>query len=450
MTHEPQKTVEEKKERAFLAGVILPDDGDYAVEYMEELRSLTETAGGVVVGEMVQKRDRPDRTYFLGKGKAHELAEQAGRSGANLIILDNDLSPAQARNLESLVKIRIVDRSQLIMDIFAAGARTRQARTQVELAQLEYTLPRLKRMWSHLSRIRSGIGMRGPGETQLEVDRRMIRRKISELKGDLVKFEKRKKREVQSREGFFKVCLVGYTNSGKSTLLNLLTGAAVAAEDRLFSTLDTRTRLWSLRDSLSVLLSDTVGFIRKLPHNLVASFHATLEETASADLLLHVVDCSHPLAAGHIDSVNRVLADLGVGATPQILIFNKVDRVDDFMEISCLGHDYPHHVVTSAVTGEGRDGLTSAVERCLLETYALLELEVPVSSGRLRAFVANRGDLLEKSDCNESTDDPEGVTRYVIRLPRCELGKLKEIASCEGAVVRETCSSRSEPGRDYL
>jgi len=451
MSRGPVKSIEENEERAFLAGVVFPGDGDFAEEYMEELRSLTETAGGVVAGELVQKRPGPDRTYFLGKGKALELADLAARSGANLIIMDNDLSPAQARNLERLVKLRVVDRSQLIMDIFAAGARTLQARKQVELAQLEYTLPRLKRMWSHLSRIRSGIGMRGPGETQLEVDRRMIRKKISELKRDLVKFEKRKKREVQSRESYFKVCLVGYTNSGKSTLLNHLTGASVEAEDKLFSTLDTRTRLWNLRDTLSVLLSDTVGFIRKLPHNLVASFHATLEETASADLLLHVVDCSHPLAAGHIESVNRVLAEIGVANTPQIMVFNKVDRVDDFMEVNCLAHEHPRHVVTSAVTGHGRDGLASAVAVHLLETYVLLEVDVPAASGRLRAFVAGRGDLIESGASDRSSSNHDGATRFLIRLPRRDVGRLREIVACEeGASLREASAMQRGRDPDYL
>jgi GTP-binding protein HflX len=397
---------------------------------MEELRSLTETAGGEVVGETVQRRAAPNQTTFMGKGKILELAEDARRRGATLLIMDNDLTPAQARNIERMTGLPLIDRSQLIMDIFAAGARTLQSRKQVELAQLEYTLPRLMQMWSHLSRIRSGIGMRGPGETQLEVDRRIIRQKISELKRSLKKIAGRKKREVASRDEFFKICLVGYTNSGKSTLLNRLTGARVKVEDRLFSTLDTRTRKWKLLNNQTALLSDTVGFIRKLPHHLVASFHATLEEAATADLLLHVVDCSRPSAERNIEAVNEVLAEIGVAATPQILVFNKTDRVDDFMEVNLLGRHAPAHILTSAVSGKGLDDLAERVERAILETYVLLEVGVPISSGRLRAFISDRGDIIESAS-------EDGFDNIRLRLPRSDLGRLREIAAAEKGRVND-------------
>ncbi len=422
---------EQPMERVFLSGVILPGENDLAEEYMEELQNLTETAGGEVVGQMVQKRNRPHQTTFLGKGKALELAQLAHQAGAALIIMDNDLSPAQARNIERITELRVVDRSQLIMDIFAAGARTLQARKQIELAQLEYALPRLKHMWSHLSRIRSGIGMRGPGETQLEVDRRIIRQKISELKRTLKDFENRKKREISSRDKFFKVCLVGYTNSGKSTLLNRLTGASVKVEDRLFSTLDTRTRKWDLGDNKVVLLSDTVGFIRKLPHHLVASFHATLEEAATADLLLHVVDCSRGAAERNILAVNSVLKDLGVSNTPQIIVFNKTDKVTDFMDVSVVVRSVRHNVLTSARTGEGLDELTDRISQYLVKTYACLEARLSIASGRLRAFIADRSEILD-------TTTHDSVDQIRFRLPRYELGRLHEIAAAENADIRES------------
>ena len=434
-TNTPGST-EQDVERVYLAGVVFPGEDEFASEYMEELKRLAKTAGGLVVGGAQQKRIRPHPSTFMGKGKILEIAADAKSLDASLLIVDNDLSPAQARNMEKLSGLPLIDRSQLIMDIFAAGARTLQARKQVELAQLEYTLPRLKRMWSHLSRIRSSIGMRGPGETQLEVDRRMIRLKISELKRSLKKIEGRKQREIGARGRYFKVSLVGYTNSGKSTLLNRLTGADVLVEDRLFSTLDTRTRKWDLDDSQTVLLSDTVGFIRKLPHHLVASFHATLEEAATADLLVHVVDSSQPAVERNMMAVNDVLGDLGVGATPQILVFNKTDLGGDFMEMTRLSRDLPFHVLTSAATGQGLDELTALVSRHQLDTFALLSATVPAAAGRLRAFIAEHGSVLT----SVSRDSVETIT---FRLPRWNLGQLRRIAVVENGVLEE------EPAREH-
>ncbi len=383
-----------------------------------------------MVGEAVQRRNTPDRTWYMGKGKAIEVAHEASQKSATILILDNDLSPAQARNLEKLTELRVVERSQLIMDIFASGARTLQARKQVELAQLQYYLPRLKRLWSHLSRIRSGIGMRGPGETQLEVDRRIVRRKIGELKKDLKGIGGRKKREVDSRKDLFKVCLVGYTNSGKSTVLNRVTSAAVKAEDRLFSTLDTRTRSWKLRKNLDVLISDTVGFIRKLPHHLVASFHATLEEAARADLLLHVLDCSHPAAAQHIKAVDSVLEEIGSKEIPRLLVFNKADLVDDFMEISDLARRYPAHVLVSAKDGQGMDKLKDRVCANLLDTYTEVMVDMPLSSGRLSAFLSSVGDVI----MSRQADGRHYVTA---RVPPREMGKLRELVVAQGALIEE-------------
>jgi GTP-binding protein HflX len=382
-----------------------------------------------VVGVISQRRSAPDTTYYMGKGKAQDTALEAARLAATLIIMNNDLSPAQARNLERLTGLRVVERSQLIMDIFASGARTLQSRRQVELAQMEYNLPRLKRLWSHLSRIKFGIGMRGPGETQLEVDRRIVRKKIAELKRELKGVENRKRLEIDSRQSFFKVCLVGYTNSGKSTLLNRLTGARVKAQDRLFSTLDTRTRKWALEGALQVLLSDTVGFIRNLPHHLVASFHATLEEAARADLLLHVVDGSHPAALNHIEAAEQVLNELGTTKIPRLLVFNKSDLVDDFMEISVLRSRFPSHVLASAKNGDGFEELAAAVREKLVATYAEVEVDMPIESGKLEAFLARVGDVI----VSRYDDGRHNVTA---RVPPFELGRLKELAGAQKADLR--------------
>ncbi len=419
----------EKAERAYLVGVILPGDEEHAEEYLQELRSLAETAGAVVKGVAVQRRSVPDKTSFMGKGKAMEVAHEASRHDATLLILDNDLSPAQARNLEEITGLRVVERSQLIMDIFAAGAQTLQARKQVELAQLQYFLPRLKRLWTHLSRIRSGIGMRGPGETQLEVDRRIVRRKIGELQRELKGFEKRKRLELDSRKSCFKVCLVGYTNSGKSTLLNRLTGARVKAENRLFSTLDTRTRRWALSKNLKVLLSDTVGFIRKLPHHLVASFHATLEEALTADLLIHVLDCSHPGALRHIEAVNQVLEDIGAAHVPRLLVLNKMDCITDFMEVGHLRNACGKHVLLSAKEGSGLDELTRCVQEQLIATYAEVQVDMPASAGRLQAYLARVGDVVVSRHRN-------GRHYVTARLPRFEMGRLRKLVSAHKAELR--------------
>lgn len=408
---------------------MLPEEKDSAQDDITELKKLAESAGAQVVGQTFQHRNKPDKTYFLGKGKAHEVAFEASQVDAALLIMNNDLSPAQGRNLERVTGLRVVDRSQLIMDLFASGARTLQARRQVELAQLEYFLPRLKRLWTHLSRIRSGIGMRGPGEQQLEVDRRIVRRKIGELKRELKGFENRKRLEIESRSNFFKVCLVGYTNSGKSTMLNRVTGASVLEADRLFSTLDTRTRRWELGGNLKVLLSDTVGFIRKLPHHLVASFHATLEEAATADLLIHMVDGSHPAAINQIEAVNQVLKDLNCAQIPQLMAFNKCDLITDFMEINLLRTRFPHHVVTSAKAGDGLDELAEKVGESLLATYAEVEVAMTAAAGKVAAFLAGVGDVAVSRQQN-------GQYFTTARVPPYMLGRLKALASEEDAELK--------------
>ena len=315
---EPKPNVSERdrqqsvdNESAILVGVVFPDTPP-ADDPLAELQGLAETAGTTVVGRMTQRREKAVGATYLGTGKLDELAALVKSLEADVILFDNELSPAQTRNIEIATCVKVLDRTELILDIFASRAQTYESRLAVELAQLEYSLPRLKRMWTHLSRLKMGIGMRGPGEKQLEVDRRLVEKRIHELRTELARIEKRKERQVAARRGHMTVSLVGYTNAGKSTLMNTLTDAGVKAKDQLFATLDTRTRRWQLPHWGPVLLSDTVGFIRKLPHRLVTSFKATLEETRQADLLLHVADASNPEFFNQVTAVFRVLGELGI------------------------------------------------------------------------------------------------------------------------------------------
>ncbi|MGE5411543.1 MAG: GTPase HflX, partial [Clostridiales bacterium] len=280
-------------------------------EHLDELEMLAFTAGAETIMKVIQDKDRTDSAYYLGKGKAEELAQLAEQNEIDILIFDDDLTPVQVRNLENLINKKILDRSGLILDIFATRAKTREAKTQVELAQLQYLLPRLTRAWTHLSKQYGGIGTKGPGETQIETDRRLIRTRISMLKGKLEKIESQRQTKSANRKNFIKASLVGYTNAGKSTLLNLLTDAGVLAENKLFATLDSTTRSIQIDNNQTVLLSDTVGFIRKLPHHLVASFKSTLNEVREADLILHVIDVSHPFFEEHMAVVDQTLKDLG-------------------------------------------------------------------------------------------------------------------------------------------
>src|SRR3954466_5230546 len=316
------------RERAILVGAPKKSEpAQVTDEHLEELERLTDTAGVDVVGQLIQRIDKPHPRLYIGEGKADELKEIVAAENATLVIFDDELSPAQGRNLEKVVGTRLMDRAELILDIFATRARSAEARAQVELAQLQYLRPRLTRMWAHLSRIRGGPGMRGPGETQLETDRRMVDLRITRLKDELEKVARQRVTQRKSRAGELRASLVGYTNAGKSSILRGLSGADVFVEDRLFATLDPTTRDVEVGEGYDVLLTDTVGFIRKLPHHLVASFRATLEEAAEADLLLHVIDSSHPGWEEQKDVVDEVLAELGMREQPQILVFNKIDRL---------------------------------------------------------------------------------------------------------------------------
>ena len=380
-------------ERAFLVSVALPERPWITDDPLAELRGLATTAGAVIVGGLTQRRDRINPGTYIGAGKLAELQEQVQAADADVIIFDNDLSPAQVRNLEKATNRKVLDRSELILDIFATRARTTEARLQVELAQLEYALPRLRQMWTHLSPMKGGIGLRGPGETQLEEDRRLVDARIRDLKAKLVEVQARKEREVRTRSEEHTVSLVGYTNAGKSTLMNALTGAGVRVEDKLFSTLDTRTRQWLIKDWGRVLLSDTVGFIRDLPHHLIASFKATLEEARQARLLLHVVDASDPTAEHQIASVKQVLEELGCGDKPTLLVLNKVDRLADRSYLDVLLRHHPQAVAISAATGKGLDVLQDAVIEALSADFAEVEVETDAGNGRVLAYLGAHADI---------------------------------------------------------
>lgn len=339
-------------EQAVLVGVIRPEQTRWQVdEHLDELAFLADTAGAEIKGRLIQKKAPVDSAFFIGRGKVEELNSYAQQVGAGLIIFDDDLAPAQIKNIERVCGCKIIDRSGLILDIFARRAKTREARTQVELAQLRYLLPRLTRQWTHLSRQVGGIGTKGPGETQLEVDRRQIRKRIRHLTEELEKIQREQNIRRKRREDVYKVALIGYTNVGKSTLLNILTESSVFVEDRLFATLDPTIRNARFSQIRPILMIDTVGFIRKLPHDLIASFRSTLAEAAEADLLIHVIDVSHPVFMEQISTVLDVLKTLKIDDRPILNVFNKIDKVSEPGLINRLIHDFPNAVPISAARG---------------------------------------------------------------------------------------------------
>lgn len=371
----------------------------------DEIRGLTEAAGAAVVAELTQKRQDIQLATYIGSGKLQELTDLVQTADADVVIFDNDLSPAQARNLEKALKVKVLDRSELILDIFATRAQTVESRLQVELAQLEYSLPRLKQMWSHLSRQKGGgIGLRGPGETQLESDRRLVGGRIRDLKRRLAEVQARKEREVQSRSAEHTVSLVGYTNAGKSHLMNTLTKAGVYVKNQLFSTLDTRTRQWRIRDWGRVLLSDTVGFIRDLPHHLVASFKATLSEARYAKLLLHVVDASSPQAEEHIRAVTAVLKELDSDKKPTILVLNKIDKLADRQALQVLEAHHPRAIAVSGLMGEGIDKLEEAVMGALAEEFAEAEVVTDAGNGRVLAYLNAHAEVYRQEFRDETNE----------------------------------------------
>jgi GTP-binding protein HflX len=403
-------------ESAILVGVELPDR-QTGRDNLDELAGLVETAGAEVVGRLTQRRSTPDQTTYIGKGKLEQLELMVRATDADAVIFDNNLAPAQIRNLERALGVKVLDRTEVILDIFSSRAQTHEARLAVELAQLEYSLPRLKRMWTHLSRIKAGVGMRGPGEKQLETDRRLVEKRIVELRGELNRVLHRKEREVAARNDRMTVSLVGYTNAGKSTLLNKLTGSNVLAEDKLFATLDTRTRRWQLPGWGPVLLSDTVGFIRDLPHSLIASFKATLEEARQADLLLHVADASNPAALEQIAAVYSVLEELGIREKDMLLVLNQIDAVDEPGAIEMLIERYPLAIPVSARTGQGLSRLAAAVSDALTQHFLDVDVETGVANGRLLAYLAKNGEILSRT----YSDDRVSIH---CRMPRKYVGQI--------------------------
>lgn len=413
MANPKREELQVSQKKAILVGVVGPDEPLNKEHALDELKGLVETAGVVVVGELVQQRATPHPAHYVGTGKLEELKQLVKQLDAELVVFDNQLSPAQGRNLEEETGAIIVDRSELILDIFASNAQTYEARLQVELAQLLYFRPRLKRLWTHLERIEGGVGAgRGPGEKQLETDRRLLDKRVAELKKKLKEVESRRERSVLKRSDQFTVGLVGYTNAGKSTLMNALTGADVYVANKLFATLDTRTRRWEIPQFGEILLSDTVGFVRNLPHHLVASFRSTMEEARRADLLLHVVDSSNPEAEFQIKTVLKVLGEIGIETGNVLLVLNKVDLAlaASRTTLDILRHEHPEAVAVSAVSGIGLEELRDAVTQ-RLGGYVRAVIETSAGNGKLLSFLAQHADVTER-------DYVDNRVHLQCRLPR--------------------------------
>ncbi|KAB2846443.1 MAG: GTPase HflX [Melioribacteraceae bacterium] len=382
-------------ERAILIGVRTSDiSKEKLEEHLDELEMLADTAGAETVFKIIQDRKRVDSAYFIGKGKAEEIAELIELNDIKLVIFDDDLTQTQARNLEKLFERKILDRSGLILDIFASHAKTNEAKTQVELAQLQYMLPRLTRAWTHLSKQYGGIGTKGPGETQIETDRRIIRTRISKLKEKLRHIEMQYETKSVRRKDFVTASLVGYTNAGKSTLLNLLTDAGVLAENKLFATLDSTTRNFDLAKNKTILLSDTVGFIRKLPHNLVASFKSTLNVVREADIILHVIDITHPFFEDHMHVVEETLTELGCEKKTRINIFNKVDVLADKVKIDYARNKFPGCILISAERGINIGQLKEKLEVIYEQNFVTHKVKLHAKHSKIVSQIHSLAEVL--------------------------------------------------------
>ena len=409
------ETQNRRTERVFLVGVELKSrQARELEESLDELAELAATAGGVVIGEGVQKLQAPCASTYIGKGKAEEFSNHCREADVDTVIFDDELSPAQSRNLEKLFNCKVLDRTSLILDIFAQRARTREGKLQIELAQLQHLLPRLTRFWGHLSRQKGGIGMRGgEGETQLETDRRRVQDRIARIERELevVRRQRGTQRQARQRNHWALASIVGYTNAGKSTLLNTLTGSGVLAEDKLFATLDPTTRRLRLPTNQNVLLTDTVGFIRKLPHGLVEAFKATLEEVVQADLLLHVVDVSHEQVDEQIRSVEQVLQEIGAEGKPTLMVFNKIDRLNgNQAALARFQERFPHGVAVSALTGEGMPALWAELGSQLRPIRDFMELSVPHDRHNVIARLHEIGQVVERNYDGETA-------RFKARIP---------------------------------
>lgn len=404
-------------ESAILVGVVLPGLSRWDVEdSLNELELLADTAGAQVTDRVIQSLTQINPATYIGKGKVSELKGLVKQHNTDLVIFDDDLAPVQMRNLEKQLDCKLIDRSGLILDIFASRAKTAIAKTQVELAQLEYMRTRLTRMWTHLSRQKGGIGTKGPGETQIETDRRLIGTRIATLKERLEKIDKQRTTQRKGREQHTRVSLVGYTNAGKSTLMNALAGANVFAENRLFATLDSTTRLVNLAPNKEVLLSDTVGFIRKLPHNLVESFKSTLDEVRESDVLMHVVDVTHPRYEDHIRVVNQTLKEMEALEKPTLLVFNKIDALTEHGMVGALRMEYPDAAFISAQRGIGLDdlktGLLGVIEADFVERIAY----VPVSESKAISHIHQVAEVLAEDYMYAQIPDQEERPQAVARL----------------------------------
>ena len=386
------------RERALLIGLEKQGVSKWDLhDSLDELRELANSAGAEVVDTVTQKLQKPTAPYYIGRGKAESIKESCQDQQVTSVIFDDELSPAQGRNLENLFARKVLDRTQLILDIFAQRARSREGRLQIELAQLQYLLPRLTRMWHHLSRQTGGIGTRGPGETQLEVDRRRVQERIARLERELEAVRKTRaiQREGRKRHQWPVAAVVGYTNAGKSTLLNLLTGADVVAEDKLFATLDPTTRSFVLPNKQRVLLTDTVGFLRKLPHTLIESFKATLEEVSEADLLIHIVDVSHPRVDDQMQAVDAVIKELNAFGKQTLIVFNKIDNLPNGELAESYVNRFPGSVAISARTGEGVNKLVLALEEALSSWRLRSHFRIPANESALIAEIHRVGHVLE-------------------------------------------------------
>ena len=393
------KLVINKKEKALLIGVIYEKLNQLKVEeHLRELELLAKTAGAKVVGKVTQKLSRINPSYFIGTGKAEQIIKQAEELGVSLIIFDDELSPAQIKNYSNLVKnIKVIDRNALILDIFRQHAKTKEAKTQVELAQLEYMLPRLTRAWTHLERQMGGIGARaGAGETQIEVDRRLIRTRISKLKKELTKIDKERETQSKNRLNEFKVALVGYTNAGKSTLMKTISGADVLIKDQLFATLDTTIRTVKLDNSHRILLSDTVGFVRKLPHHLVASFKSTLKEVVEADLILIMLDASSNEVNDHYNTIIEVLKDLGVERCSSLIILNKIDNENVKKQMAYLKRTFPEAIFISALNKLMIDSLNKKIIDIMDMNFQVVDLHFTYQESKQLALAQEGVDVLER------------------------------------------------------
>ncbi len=393
-------------------------------EHLRELERLADTAGALVVGELTQALDRPNPATYVGKGKLDEIRALILEKAATVVIFDDELSPAQGKNLEEELGKRVIDRAELILDIFAVRAHSAEAKIQVELAQLNYSLPRLTRMWTHLEKFRGGIGVRGPGETQLESDRRLVGQRIKLLQDRLLDVTRSRQLQRQSRKMAFRASLVGYTNAGKSSILRSMSGGDdVFVEDRLFATLDPLTREVAVGEHQRALLTDTVGFIRKLPHHLVASFRATLEEVVEADLLLHVIDASHATWEEQRTVVDHVLTDLGVSATPVVHVFNKMDRLNPAEATGLrerMSNLLPNSVFVSAVASPGMTELREMLLSRIQRTRPVVHLRVPAANGKLLAEIHRQGDVIETI-----SDPTTGDTLLSVRIDSALRGRLE-------------------------